>query len=281
MTSAGEPEPTRSRTPGQAGRAGVAPSGGVAVATAAADARPAAPAPDRVACPFLVAEGGGWRLAMPVREHRCAAVQPPAPLAPDKQARLCLTATHPTCATYLASSAARGVRLGKEPVVAERTTRWGYARTTSVIEDRGGLRTILLALVLDRRRWPAIPAVLLVTTLVTLAISGFRPDLPATAVATASPVPVQPQTPSPEPTLPEPTPEPSIAPTPVPTAVPTVVATPNPSPTYQTYRVRSGDTLSAIANRFNTTSRAIAQLNGITVTSTLRIGQILLIPNPT
>jgi lipoprotein NlpD len=42
--------------------------------------------------------------------------------------------------------------------------------------------------------------------------------------------------------------------------------------------VQSGDTLSGIAADFDTTARAIAQLNGIAVDSTLRIGQVLKIP---
>src|SRR5215217_5453065 len=63
-------------------------------------------------CPFLLAEGGGWRLDLPSRDHRCAAFVPPAPLSPEKQARLCLTPTHTACATYLASMAARTARLG-------------------------------------------------------------------------------------------------------------------------------------------------------------------------
>jgi murein DD-endopeptidase MepM/ murein hydrolase activator NlpD len=43
----------------------------------------------------------------------------------------------------------------------------------------------------------------------------------------------------------------------------------------QTHRVRSGDTLIAIARRHGTTARRIAELNNISVNSTLRIGQTL------
>ena len=135
-------------------------------------------------CPFLLAEGGGWRLDVPSRDHRCAAVSPPAALSVEKQARLCLTAEHVNCATYLASLSARGSRIGSPSAI--RTTRWGLARTTTVIEDAGGLRARLLGLLLDRRRWPAIPAVILVTTLVVLAFSGLRGG-GVTPVATASP----------------------------------------------------------------------------------------------
>jgi hypothetical protein len=258
--------------------------------------RPAATANDAVAevqelpgqpalrgCPFLISEDGGWRLDMPSRDHRCAAFTPPAPLAPDKQARLCLTTSHLTCATYLASLAARETRLGSPP--ADRATRWGLARTTTVIEDPGGIRTRLLGLALDRRRWPAIPALLLVITLFTLAISGIRGVLPSTGVgASASPPPTLAPTAAtavltPAPTM---TPPPPTA-TPLPTLVPTGTASPTsapaPKPTFRTYVVQSGDTLSAIAARFHTTVTAIAALNHISDPSRLRVGQVLKIPN--
>lgn len=229
-------------------------------------------------CPFLLAEGGGWRLDLPTRDHRCAAVSPPAPLSPEKQSRLCLTTAHASCATFLASTSARQARIGTP--VSDRATRWGLARTTTVIEDPGGLRARFVASMLDRRRWPAIPAVLLVTTLFTLALSGFRAGGSTPAAASASPgrpsTPVQTIRPSARPT-PAPEASPSTAPTTAPSARPT--ATPAPAESFRTYRVVSGDTLSGIAAEFDTTPRAIAQLNGITVGTTLRIGQVLKIPN--
>lgn len=230
-------------------------------------------------CPFLLAEGGGWRLDLPSREHRCAAVSPAAALSIEKQQRLCLTAGHPTCATYQASMAARADRLGRPST--DHATRWAFARTTTVIEDPGGVRARFTALLLDRRRWPAIPAVLLVGTLFTLAVSGLGngskpvsatagPTGPAPSTAGVTPPPTSTTTPSEQP-------EPTSTPQPT-----QVVASPTDGPTvtFRTYRVQSGDTLSAIAAQFGTTSRAIADLNGITVTTTLRIGQVLKIPNP-
>ena len=239
-------------------------------------------------CPFLVAETGGWRLDMPSRDHRCGAFSPPAPLSPEKQSRLCLTPAHPTCATYLASVTARTERLGVAPV--RRTTRWGLARTTSVIEDPGGLRARFLAAVLDRRRWPAIPAVILITTLFVLALSGLRAGVPASQVATASPTPASSTaasthratpgllaTPSPFESAP-----PASAPigtVPPPTTGPTSEpATPTPAASYRTYRVKSGDTLSAIANRFCTSVSAIVSLNHLSDPGALSVGQVLLIP---
>jgi LysM repeat protein len=233
-----------------------------------------------------LSETGGWRLDMPAREHRCAAFSPPSPLSPEKQARLCLTTGHTSCATYLASLAAREQRLGSLPV--DRATRWGLARTTTVIEDPGGMRGRLLTAALDRRRWPAIPAVLLVTTLFTLAVSGIRGILPATEAGASPTAPGAAFVPTPEPTVrptvpltlpPTGTPAPTATPAPTPAPTPTAKPTAAPKPTFRTYVVKPGDTLSAIAARYDTTVSAIAALNNISDPSRLRVGQVLLIPN--
>jgi LysM repeat protein len=89
-----------------------------------------------------------------------------------------------------------------------------------------------------------------------------------------------------EPATPEPTPEataPSAAPTesPAPTATPPPASagpTAAPSTSGETYRVKSGDTLVAIAGRYATTVRVLMELNGIEDPSRLRIGQILKLP---
>ncbi len=65
------------------------------------------------------------------------------------------------------------------------------------------------------------------------------------------------------------------APTPSATPPPTSVPTPSGS---QTYIVQSGDTLSAIARRFNTTVSAIAQASGISNINYITVGQRLTIP---
>lgn len=46
----------------------------------------------------------------------------------------------------------------------------------------------------------------------------------------------------------------------------------------RTYRVRSGDTLSAIAERFDTTVRALARANDIDNPNEIRAGERLVIP---
>jgi LysM repeat protein len=178
--------------------------------------------------------------------------------------------------------AARSTRLGIAS--SDRTTRWALARTTTVIEDAGGLRARITALLLDRRRWPAIPAVLLVGTLFTLAISGLGGgSKPVSATAAPSgPAAATPGVTGRPTTGPSPSTEPEPTSTTAPSAAPsqTPAATQGPTATFRTYRVQSGDSLSAIAAQFGTTPRAIAGLNGITVNATLHIGQVLKIPNP-
>ena len=69
------------------------------------------------------------------------------------------------------------------------------------------------------------------------------------------------------------TPQPPATATPPPPPVDTAV----PTPSYLTYTVQSGDTLSSIATRFGTTYQAIMELNGLTDT-TIHSGTTLLIP---
>lgn len=210
-------------------------------------------------------------------------MSPAAALSPEKQVRLCLTPAHPSCATYLASIEARGARVGT-PLEAQ-ATRWSLARTTAVIEDAGGVRSRVVGALTDRGRWPAVPAVLLLTGLVVLGLSGLR-GTPASAVASPSPSrPAAIATPTPQPSArptegpasPEPSAPPTSAPTTAPSAAPTSTA--GPAASFRTYTVRSGDTLSGIASRFGTTSRAIAALNGITTGTVLHAGDVLKIPN--
>lgn len=234
-------------------------------------------------CPFLLADGGGWRLDAPSRDHRCTAVSPAAALSPEKQARLCLTPAHPSCATYIASIEARGARLGTP--VQPQATRWSLARTTAVIEDPGGVRSRVVGALTDRGRWPAVPAVLLLTGLIVLGLSGLR-GAPASAVASPSPSrPAIVATPTPRtsarPTEAPASPEPSAPSTSTPTTAPSAGPTPaaTPAASLRMYTVRSGDTLSGIASRFGTTSRAIAQLNGISTSTVLHAGDVLKIPN--
>jgi LysM repeat protein len=241
------------------------------------------------ACPFLIAEAGDWRLAIPTREHRCAALVPLASLTFEKQARLCLTSAHETCATYGAARAAREARTGGA-IALERAGRWSFALTTPLIEDVGGVRSRVGGILADRRRWPAIPLVVLVATLFALAISGARNDRPVTAVASpttpgseAGAAPAMTFTAAPALTAAPATASPAPAPTSTPAAAtpspPLATPAPKPTPAYRTtYRIKYGDTLSGIAATFHTTVLAIERLNGITDPTRLRVGQVIRIP---
>ena len=70
----------------------------------------------------------------------------------------------------------------------------------------------------------------------------------------------------------------TTSPTPAPTAAPTARPTPTAATRPATYRVRPGDTLSAIAAQFGTTVREIAALNDISNPSLIRVGQVLRLP---
>lgn len=246
-------------------------------------------APSRVGqgCPYLLAAEGGWRSALPAREHRCTAVDPPTAVAPVKQRRLCLEERHRTCATFLAVRGSLGDEaLGVPPdasvtVGRVRPTRWRFAAATPTVLDR----TPGIGLLSVRSRLSQAGLVaLVVLAFGVLAVARSTLGSPETARASGAPAP-----PSLGPSLPPASPNPSrpvspgaspqSSPSPSPTVTP-VSPSPSsaPSPTYQTYRVRSGDTLSAIAARFGTTVKAIVELNGIADPSLIHAGQLLKIP---
>jgi LysM repeat protein len=77
---------------------------------------------------------------------------------------------------------------------------------------------------------------------------------------------------------PTPTPLPTSMPTEIPTPTPSAAPTPTPAPTPRTYVVQLDDNLSKIAERFGTTAQAIADANGITLSTVLNVGQVLIIP---
>jgi hypothetical protein len=55
-------------------------------------------------CPYLVASNGAWRAAVPLRDHRCGAQEPPGRLALDTQQSLCLTSAHLGCPLFEAAA---------------------------------------------------------------------------------------------------------------------------------------------------------------------------------
>ena len=251
-------------------------------------ATPGAPPRIEDICPYLVASDGGWRSASPNRDHRCTAVDPPAPLATEKQRTLCLVGGHQACPAFRAARASRASMLapGQDPalVAAADAARRPVARATPVVLEGprlniGGMGSGGWAI----SQW-ALVGLMILAFVVVLAARFSTPG-----AATASPSPVPTASPSPTPT---PTPRPSPTATPIPSgsgalpagsgAVPSAAAPSqaagSPAPVARTtYRVKSGDTLVGIAATYGTTVAAIQALNGLTG-SDLKIGQLLKIP---
>jgi LysM repeat protein len=257
--------------------------------TAPADEGQSGRGPDTIdaahaVCPYLLASGGDWRYLAPAREHTCTAVDPPSPVAADKQRRLCLVEGHVDCATYMA---ARQVREVAGQGGSDRgPARWPIPRTAPVIVDRG--RPSLASLRLDRSVVQAGLVALMIIAFVVLALARFTaPDPGPSGGAPGTPAPSTAPSATPGPGSSR-TPSPSASPTPSSTAAASPSAGPSTSPvaspsasvatTTETYTVRSGDTLSGIAVRFGTSVAALRQLNGIEDPSLLRVGQVLRIP---
>jgi len=243
-----------------------------------------APAAIAAICPYLVASDAESRVAAPSRDHRCGAVEPPARLPLEQQSRLCLTAGHLECPSYIAATSP----IGEHPLVA---TARPVPQTVPTVLDRanplanlsrlgaGGVR----APSLTARATQGVLAGVLIVALALVLVTRLNEGHPgatgpgpsashpvATVAPTSSAVGGVGPSPSPAPsggpgasaaaTI---SPEPSVAPTPSPTRKPT------------SYRVKAGDTLSSIATRFGTTVAKLMQLNHITDSKSLRVGQLL------
>jgi len=243
-------------------------------------------------CPYLVADDGRWRASTPAREHRCTAVEPSAILALEKQRRLCLGSEHGACATYRAAtepvpaSSRRSVGSDERAAGAFRAT----VRTTPLVLDHGLARPIMS---LDVRRGAGQALLVSLMTVAVAAIvfarlSGGGPPADrslaaadrttrATPEAEATPIRVAAEaSQAPIRTLVPTGSEPSIVPAGSPAVAPGPTKTSAAAPT--SYKVKRGDTLSRIANRFGTTIAVLSELNGIKDPARLRVGQVLDLP---
>jgi hypothetical protein len=147
--------------------------------------------------------------------------------------------------------------------------------------------------------------ILVVALGLTVAFVSFRgglalPGASQSPVAVVSPSPSATVLESPSPSVaatptpsPAPSPTPIVSPTPVVSPTPALTATPSLPAAYQglkpctdrpdcyLYRVRSGDNLSAIADRFGITLAALKAANReITDPSLLHVGDVIRIPLP-
>jgi LysM repeat protein len=255
--------------------------------------RAAAPpiAPDTAAiCPYLLAAGGAWRASTATRDHRCTAVAPPAVLAAEKQRRLCLVADHATCSTFLAAQAARDPANGG---IVGRGPRRAIPRTSPLVLDHGRLAVGLPGLPdrgVGQGGLVALMAVAFGAIAVTRMTGGGPDVVPAAAgeassspgvVASAAPVgTARPSSPTTSPAAsPQHTLVPSdVEPTPAAPSPASPGSTPAPGSKATTYKVKSGDSLSAIAAAHGTTWQVLAELNGIKDPKKLRVGQVLTLP---
>lgn len=235
-------------------------------------------------CPYLLAHQAGWRSTHASRAHRCTAVAPPVVLALAKQRSLCLGPGHRRCATYVAAKAPDEALEPRQDEVL-----WPAVSTTPVVLEpvRGGPLPLAAS---PRAGAQAILVGLMVLALAVLVVARFvAPPIegPASSPNATLPGVVPGVSPSPAPAAtgnrtaaPTVAPTPSSVPTSTPSAPPASTPTPRPSIATTTYRVVSGDTLSSIAAQFNTSVATLAELNGITNPSRIRIGQVLLVPAP-
>jgi LysM repeat protein len=235
-------------------------------------------------CPYLAAADGAWRSTTVAREHRCGAVAPPAPLATEKQRRLCLTPDYATCATFEAARAARPIGHDRAPTLPR-----PMARTTPVVLDHGRLSITVPILSSDRSTGQAVLIALMALAFAAIVLAKLTGGSPASA-RDGSPLPgaagttasASPQN-STDPTASTPA-DPTVAPPASggtdPSAAPAASAAPDPTtaPATRSYKVKAGDTLVGIAAKFGTTPKAITKLNGISDPSSLKIGQVLKIP---
>ena len=229
-------------------------------------------------CPYLVAGDGAWRSSTVAREHRCAAVAPPALVAAEKQRRLCLTSDHTTCSTYEAALAARPIAPERPPALPR-----PVARVTPVILDHGRMAITMPAFRTGRSVGQAALVILMALAFALIVLAKLSGGSSPTGAADASPTPRASADASLTTGSARPSAGPSVVPSgsPAPSADPGTSASPagaSAQPATQTYKVKSGDTLIGIAAKFGTTPKAIAKLNNITNTANLKIGQVLKIP---
>jgi hypothetical protein len=224
-------------------------------------------------CPYLMSSGGSWRMAAASRDHRCAALDPPAPQTIDKQRRHCLTPDHVECPIFRAARTARATALagGSDPALIEAADRRRrpIARTAPIVLEAPRLVDGAVRIPLERGPGQLALVALMILAFAIVAFARLSagsgptgsPGLDASQVAVASHAP----TPAPTPTTSAP---------PGPSALPSS----SPVPSFRTtYKVKKGDTLLAIGHHFGTTAAKIKTLNGLT-SSTLKIGQVLKIP---
>jgi LysM repeat protein len=258
------------------------------------DSRPTPGEIVRQVCPYLVADEGDWRSALPTKDHRCSATLPAAAPALVKQRDLCLRTGHTGCATY---GAARDLEAAASTVQADAEDGlWPATRATVLALEAPRSRVGLLPGTSGRAGGQAMLIGLMVLAFLVVVIArtappsgtgSSPPGSVAPGLAGGSPSPVaasssssrsERPSPTPSPSPPAPSGSPSASPdgTPPPSASPRARPTSTPV-SDRRYVVESGDTLSSIAAALGTTVRKLKKANGLT-SNVIRPGQELVVP---
>jgi nucleoid-associated protein YgaU len=237
-------------------------------------ATPSATEATAATCPYLTSVGGAWRQATPSRDHRCAALEPPAPQPTDKQRRHCLSPNHVECPIFRAARTARAVSLtpsGDPAAVAVvDAARRPIARTAPILLERPRLVEQAVRLSFDRGPGQLALVALMILAFSIVAFTRLSGGSPPAASASVAPSDIAAASSSPSST---PGPSPSVSP------IPSASVSPSPEPSFRgLYTVRNGDTLYSIARRFKTTTGAIRRLNHLSTTAVIHPGQVLKIP---
>lgn len=211
---------------------------------------------DRI-CPFLRARDGAWRSASPVREHRCWAADPPSELPVLTQQRLCLMRGHDGCERFLHARELRSAALSRErPGGGSRHDPAGSrGRSSGGGGSRsGGVVAAIFSLIV------AVPRLALASFGVALAAIVFL-----VVVGGGTPEPV-------------PTGSAPVSMAPVMTASPASVDASPGADGLRRYRVRPGDTLRTIADRFGISVRQLRAVNELGDPPRLEPGDVVLVP---
>jgi LysM repeat protein len=216
-------------------------------------------------------------------DHACHAHDPPDLLERSRQAEMCLGEAHRQCDRYLAFLS-RHAALGAAGPTPSADAHIARTRLVFDPDPRFGSAGAPLAPGMSARRWLVAGGVAAVGVAAAATamgggfdglVGGLAPAASTSGITIDASPTVRPQVttqPTQQPTD-EPT-QPPASPRPRPTQEPSQAPA---SAAPQTYTVKEGDTLSAIATRFGISVAAIQAANGLH-SDVINVGQVLVIP---
>lgn len=213
-------------------------------------------------CPFLRARDGSWRSASPAREHRCWATDPPSELPVLAQQRLCLVREHDGCERFLHARELRSASLARDRPGGASSRAVGVPHGQAV--RRTGRRpssttaiAVAARILAGPRLTVAAVAVMVVAVVVVLLLGAGRSGGPTPTGGSMFSL-------RPDGTVPSPA------------ALEASAAADG----FRRYRVRPGDTLRTIAERFGVSVRQLRAVNDLGDPPRLQPGDIILVPLP-